>query len=98
MKRPLTERETQVLAGVQRGLLNKVIAAELGIAEPTVKVHLKKLFRHYGVTKRTQLVAMGRPSDLKVGALLDALREIAAHRPYPALIASRALKDYGESL
>ena len=35
----LTPREHQVVAGVLRGLLNKQIAWELGIAEKTVKVH-----------------------------------------------------------
>lgn len=35
----LTPRETDVLRGVARGLLNKQIAYELGISEPTVKMH-----------------------------------------------------------
>jgi len=35
----LTPRETEVLARVVTGMLNKQIAGELGIAEKTVKVH-----------------------------------------------------------
>ncbi|ODU67610.1 MAG: DNA-binding response regulator [Novosphingobium sp. SCN 66-18] len=35
----LTTRETDVLKGVARGLLNKQIAYELGITEVTVKMH-----------------------------------------------------------
>ena len=35
----LTPRETDVLRGVARGLLNKQIAYELGITEITVKMH-----------------------------------------------------------
>jgi len=35
----LTLRETDVLRGVARGLLNKQIAFELGITEVTVKMH-----------------------------------------------------------
>ncbi|MBB4097946.1 response regulator transcription factor [Sphingomonas kyeonggiensis] len=35
----LTPRETDVLRGVSRGLLNKQIAFELGITEITVKMH-----------------------------------------------------------
>lgn len=46
----LTPRETEVLTAVSRGLLNKQIAMELGMAEKTVKVHrahgLEKLRVH----------------------------------------------------
>ena len=35
----LSARERQVFAGVAAGLLNKQIAAELGVSEKTVKVH-----------------------------------------------------------
>ena len=52
----LTERETEVLQCVARGAANKEIAAELGIAEPTVKAHLVHVFEKLGVENRTAAV------------------------------------------
>lgn len=50
----LTLRQRQLLMGIERGLNNRDIGAELGIAEHTVKVHLNRLFRKLGVKSRTQ--------------------------------------------
>lgn len=50
----LTERESEVLEAVRRGLANKQIARELGISERTVKAHLTNVFQRLGVTDRTQ--------------------------------------------
>jgi FixJ family two-component response regulator len=41
----LTAREREVMQGVVRGLLNKQIAAELGISEITIKVHRGQVMR-----------------------------------------------------
>jgi FixJ family two-component response regulator len=41
----LTAREREVMRGVVKGLLNKQIAAELGITEITIKVHRGQLMR-----------------------------------------------------
>lgn len=51
----LTPRQRDVLACVVRGLSNKEVARELGIAEGTVKIHLAALFGHFGVRNRTEL-------------------------------------------
>jgi two-component system NarL family response regulator len=58
----LSQRELQVLRGAVRGQANKTIGAELGIAEDTVKVHMKSIFAKLGVRDRTQaaMVAIGR--------------------------------------
>jgi DNA-binding NarL/FixJ family response regulator len=49
----LTDRELDVLRCVALGNGNKEIAAELGIAEPTVKAHLVHIFEKLGVENRT---------------------------------------------
>jgi len=44
----LTPREREVLGGIETGLMNKQIAAELGIAEKTVKVHRGRMMKKLG--------------------------------------------------
>jgi NarL family two-component system response regulator LiaR len=50
----LTGREQEVLELIGRGLPNKLIARELGIAEKTVKTHVSAILAKLGVTDRTQ--------------------------------------------
>jgi len=52
----LTERERQVLSSVVCGKLNKQIAAELGTAEKTIKVHRARMMRKMGVDSLAELV------------------------------------------
>jgi FixJ family two-component response regulator len=54
----LTPREREVMAGVVRGLLNKQIAGELGIAEITVKLHRSSVMRKLGVQRVPDLVRL----------------------------------------
>jgi len=49
MLKSLTARERQVLELVARGLLNKQIAGELGLAEKTVKAHRGRVMRKMSV-------------------------------------------------
>ena len=51
---PLTERETDVLKLVARGMANKQIARNLFIGEKTVKTHVSNILLKLGVNSRTQ--------------------------------------------
>lgn len=55
-RKPLTERERQILLYVFEGLANKEIAARLQTSETTVKSGLQQLFHKMGVRTRSQLV------------------------------------------
>ena len=52
----LSERELEVLRGVAAGKPNKVIAADLGIAEGTVKTHMRSILPKLDASDRTHAV------------------------------------------
>ncbi|WP_118134586.1 response regulator transcription factor [Oceanicella sp. SM1341] len=52
----LTPREREVMEGVVRGLLNKQIAGELGLAEITVKLHRSSMMRKMEARSVAELV------------------------------------------
>ena len=54
----LTPREQEVMACVTGGLMNKQIAAEIGITENTVKVHRGNVTRKMGARSLAELVRM----------------------------------------
>ncbi len=54
----LSPRESQVLAGIARGLPNREIAAELGIALKTVKVHVCRVLDKTGARNRTEAAVL----------------------------------------
>ena len=54
----LTARERDVLALVASGLMNKQIAAEIGLAEITVKIHRGHIMRKMGARSLADLVRM----------------------------------------
>jgi DNA-binding NarL/FixJ family response regulator len=60
----LTARELQVLEGLTQGKSNKEIARDLDIQEPTVKLHMKTLYRKLGAANRTQAALIAREAGL----------------------------------
>ena len=64
----LTDRQRDVLRLIVQGQSNKQICRELGLAEPTVKIHVTAILRALQVTSRAQaIVAVNR-----LGLHLDA--------------------------
>ncbi|ALN19803.1 response regulator transcription factor [Ectopseudomonas mendocina] len=57
---PLTPRQLEILRLLAEGLPNKVISRQLGLAEDTVKTHLKALFETLAVHTRTACVSAAR--------------------------------------
>ena len=56
---PLTDRESEVLGLLAKGLANKQIAVALGISEHTVKFHVSSIYAKLNVTNRTESVREG---------------------------------------
>jgi FixJ family two-component response regulator len=54
----LTSREKEVIGYVSAGLLNKQIAAEMGISEVTVKVHRRNIMQKMNARSLAELVRM----------------------------------------
>ena len=60
----LTERETEVLMSVAKGLTNAEIAAQLGIGEATVKTHVTHVLTKLDLRDRIQVVIFAYESGL----------------------------------
>jgi FixJ family two-component response regulator len=67
----LTEREREVIGPIVKGLLNKQVAASLGISEITVKVHRRHIMEKMGakslpeVVRMSERLALASPKDKK---------------------------------
>jgi len=60
----LSPRERQVLAGVARGLINKEIGDNLGVAERTVKLHRSNLSAKLGLRSPAEIALFARESGV----------------------------------
>lgn len=60
----LTPRELEVLIALCDGKTNKEIARDLGLREPTIKLHVKTLYRRLGANNRTQTAMIARTAGL----------------------------------
>jgi FixJ family two-component response regulator len=54
----LSQREQEVMGLVAAGLMNKQVAAEIGIVEVTVKVHRHNIMKKLGAKSLADLVRM----------------------------------------
>jgi FixJ family two-component response regulator len=61
----LTAREREVMARATAGLMNKQIAAEMGIAEITVKIHRGKIKRKMAAKSLADLVKMAQRLEIQ---------------------------------
>ncbi|KPL78816.1 hypothetical protein ADN00_06240 [Ornatilinea apprima] len=61
---PLSTRELEVLALINRGLSNPEIAAELVVAPSTIKTHINNLYGKLGVQNRVQAIQRARELGL----------------------------------
>ena len=60
----LSRREMQVLEGLSKGKSNKEIARDLDLQEPTIKLHVKTLYRKIGAGNRTQAALIAKDAGL----------------------------------
>lgn len=67
----LSEREIDILRCLVTGYPNKIIAANLSIAESTVKVHLKRILRKTRAANRTQAAIWAVENGLGGASGLD---------------------------
>jgi FixJ family two-component response regulator len=61
----LTTREREIMRLVTAGLMNKQVAAELGLSEITVKIHRGHLMRKMGVRSLADLVRAAEALELR---------------------------------
>ena len=61
----LTSREREIMSRVTAGLLNKQIAAELGLSEITVKIHRGRVMKKMGVRSLADLVRAAELLELR---------------------------------
>jgi FixJ family two-component response regulator len=61
----LTSREREIMSRVTAGLLNKQIAAELGLSEITVKIHRGRVMKKMGVRSLADLVRAAEILELR---------------------------------
>ncbi len=63
----LSERQDEVLRLLLRGLSNRDMAAQLNIAESTIKHHLHEIYDTLGVSTRTEAMAAAQRRGLQPG-------------------------------
>lgn len=67
----LTEREQAVCLRLLRGMTQEGIAADLGVALPTVKTYRNRAFARLGIHFRSELFALMLPAERPASAVLS---------------------------
>jgi DNA-binding NarL/FixJ family response regulator len=88
-QRALTPRELAILGQMMLGLSNKRIALRQGIAEGTVKTHVKSILAKLNAASRTQAVILAQRRGLVEECRPEAAAR-AAHDSAPKLLNTRA--------
>ncbi|WP_322891098.1 MULTISPECIES: response regulator transcription factor [unclassified Yoonia] len=60
----LSKRELQMLQGLCEGKSNKEIARDVDLSEPTIKLHMKTLYRKLDAHNRTQAALIAKEAGL----------------------------------
>jgi len=60
----LSKRELQMLQGLCEGKSNKEIARDFDLSEPTIKLHMKTLYRKLNAHNRTQAAMIAKEAGL----------------------------------
>jgi len=64
LTKKLSQRELQMLEGLCAGKSNKEIARDLTLTEPTIKLHMKTLYRKLDAHNRTQAALIAKDAGL----------------------------------
>ncbi|GAB3953406.1 response regulator transcription factor [Streptomyces sparsus] len=95
--RKLTSRERQVLALLPTGMTNRSLAAELGVAERTIRSHLTHIMRKLGVESRVAAAVLAERHRKLVFAVDDVPDEATPQEATPQEAISRADAHMPES-
>lgn len=76
----MTGRERDIVRRVAQGKSNKLVARELGIAEGTVKVHIKRILRKLTLHSRVDIAVWAVDHGLRDGIPAPRAPEAGAHR------------------
>jgi DNA-binding NarL/FixJ family response regulator len=57
-RKNLSPRQSQILALMAQGCSDKEIARKIGVSYPTVRTHIDRIFRDYGLRNRTEAVVV----------------------------------------
>jgi DNA-binding NarL/FixJ family response regulator len=88
----LTSQQDKVLVLLGQGQSNKVIARELGMAEATVKVHVRRIMHKFGVANRTQLAIAAISESANTNAAHNQADEAKELRSRPRALGDQAAR------